>query len=164
MSIAISNIYMYNSTAQVSNAEVVVVNDTSIRVSWDPITDPGISGYIILYTSTLDGNDTQQKNITSTEPLPVLISGLSPEVEYQFQVQAVVEVDGEVFHGGKSKSVTVTTAGMYIIGNCFSAISHFVRVCMHELVIGSLYQESLKRTVPLEEVVLVLQLVLFWQC
>ncbi len=90
--------YMFvNSTAQVSNAEVVVVSGTSIRVSWDPITDPGISGYIILYTSTPDGNDTQHKNITSTEPLPVLISGLSPGMEYQFQVQAVVEVDGEVF-------------------------------------------------------------------
>ncbi len=125
-----------NSTAQVSNAEVVVVSGTSIRVSWDPITDPGISGYIILYTSTPDGNDTQQKNITSTEPLPVLISGLSPGVEYQFQVQAVVEVNGEVFLGEKSESVTVT-AGTYIV-NCFPAISHFVCVCMHELFCVSL--------------------------
>ncbi len=97
-----------NSTAQVSNAEVVVVKDTSIRVSWDPITDPGISGYIILYTSTPDGSDIQQKNITSTEPLPVLISGLSPGVEYQFQVQAVVAVDGEVFLGETSAIVNAT--------------------------------------------------------
>ncbi len=102
-----------NSTAQVFNAEVGVVSDTSIRVSWDPITDPGISGYIILYTSTPDGNNTQQKNITSTETLPVLISGLSPKVAYQLWVQAVVEVDGEVFLGEKSESVTVTTAGTY---------------------------------------------------
>ncbi len=128
MIIAISNI---NSTAQVSIADIEVVNDTSIRVSWDPITDPGISGYIILYTTTSVGNDTQQKNITSTEPLLVLISGLSPGVEYQFQVQAVVEVDGEAFLGEKSRSVTVTTAGTYNIGNCFPAISHFVCVCVH---------------------------------
>ncbi len=85
-----------------------MVSDTSIHVSWDPITDPGISGYIILYTSTSDGNNTQQKSISSTEPLPVLISGLSPGVEYKFQVQAVVEIDGEVFLGEKSESVTVT--------------------------------------------------------
>ncbi len=117
-----------NSTAQVSNAEVVVVSDISIRVFWDPITDPGISGYIILYTSTFSGNGTQQKNITSTEPLPVLISGLSPGVEYQFQVQAVVEVHGEVFLGEKSESVTVT-AGTYII-NCFPANNPHC-VCAH---------------------------------
>ncbi len=102
--------YMFvNSTAQVSNAEVGVVSGTSIHVSWDPITDPGISGYIILYTSTADGNDTQQKNITSIEPLPVLISGLSPGVEYQFQVQAVVEVNGEVFLGEESDTVKIRT-------------------------------------------------------
>ncbi len=99
-----------NSTAQVSNAEVEVVSGTSIRVSWDPITDPGISGYIILYTSLHvgDGNTIQQKSITSTEPLPVLISGLSPGVEYQFQVQAVVVADGEVFLGESSAIVSAT--------------------------------------------------------
>ncbi len=103
-----------NSTAQVSNAEVVVVSGKSIRISWDPITDPRISGYIILYTSlhVCDGNTIQQKNITSTEPLPVLISGLSPGVEYQFQVQAVVEVDGKVFLGESSEIVNAT------IGTC----------------------------------------------
>ncbi len=129
---------MYNSTAQVSNAEVEVVSDTSIRISWDPITDPGISGYIILYTSTSDGNDTQQKNITSTEPLPVLISGLSPGLEYQFQVQAVVEVDGEVFLGEKSENVTVT-AGTYNS----QLLSCNKPLRMHEL-FCSLYQESFR--------------------
>ncbi len=108
MNIVISNC-LFNSTAQVSIADIEVVSDTSIRVSWDPITDPGISGYIILYTSTPHGSDIQQKNITSTEPLPVLISGLSPGVEYQFQVQAVVEVDGEVFLGESSPIINATT-------------------------------------------------------
>ncbi len=104
--------YMFvNSTAQVSNAEVEVVSETSIQVSWDPVTDPGISGYIILFTSlhVCDGNTIQQKNITSTEPLPVLISGLSLGVEYQFKVQAVVEVDGEVFLGEESATVKTIT-------------------------------------------------------
>ncbi len=43
----------------------------------------------------------------------MLISGLSPGVEYQFQVQAVVAVDGVVFLGEKSESAKVTTS-MYM--------------------------------------------------
>ncbi len=85
--------------------------------------DPEMSGFIILYTSTSPGNRTQQKNITSTEPLPVLISGLSPGVEYQFQVQATVEVNGEVFLGEKSESVNVKTGKRLCRVNCY-AISH----------------------------------------
>ncbi len=72
------------------------------------------------------------------EPLPVLISGLSPKVVYQLWVQAVVEVNGEAFLGEKSESVTVTTAGTYNLANCFPAISHFVCFCMHELFCVSL--------------------------
>ncbi len=39
---------------------------------------------------------------------PAVVTGLSPGQLYQFQVQALVEVDGETLEGERSTSSTVT--------------------------------------------------------
>ena len=89
------------STAQVKNVVVEVINSETVLVSWSPVTLPETSGYIIFYT---DGSSTQQVNVSDPEASFTAIFSLTAGVEYQFQMQAVVKIDGEVFLGKKSNT------------------------------------------------------------
>ena len=88
----------------VKNVEVEVVSAGSVGVSWDSLDIPGIMGYIVYYSQT--GN-TQSVNVTSSTN-SVVISGLMNNVEYQFQVAAIVELNGEVVVGERSMHKSVS--------------------------------------------------------
>ena len=82
------------------NVEVEVVSDTSVRVSWDIIDIPEITGYTVYYSQT--GNRKRQSEESITVPSSdnsVVIEGLLNNVEYQFQVVAIAELDGGVITG-----------------------------------------------------------------
>ena len=88
-------------TARVKNVVIEVVNTETVLVSWSPVTLQETSGYIIFYS---DESSTQQVNVSDPEASFAVIFGLTAGVEYQFQMQAVVEIDGEVFLGKKSNT------------------------------------------------------------
>ena len=72
------------------NVEVEVVSDTSVRVSWDSVDIPEITGYTVYYSQT--GNRKRQSEGSTTVPSSdnsVVIEGLLNNVEYQFQVVAM---------------------------------------------------------------------------
>ena len=75
---------------------VEVVSATSIQVSWDRLDIPEISGYIVYYSQT--GNSEMATTVPSSKN-SVTIDGLLTDVEYQFQVVAVAELDGDVVMG-----------------------------------------------------------------
>ena len=86
-----------------TNVEVEVVSDTSVRVSWDSVDIPEITGYTVYYNQT--GNRKRQSEESITVPISdnsVVIEGLLNNVEYQFQVAAIAEVDGETIVGQRS--------------------------------------------------------------
>ncbi len=68
-------------------------------MSWTAVPVLDIAGYYIVYYSPTDA-PTDVKNVTSSVTI-VVITGLSSG-QYQFQVQAVVEIGGEVFQGERS--------------------------------------------------------------
>ncbi len=80
-----------------------IINNTSVQVSWTPITLPETTGYRVVYSPT---GTPCEKEVTVSGPAAV-VTGLSPGQSYQFQVQALVEVDGETLEG--ERSVTPTT-------------------------------------------------------
>ena len=86
------------------NLVVEVVSDTSVRVSWDSVDIPEITGYTVYYSQT--GNRKRQSEESITVPSSdnsVVIEGLLNNVEYQFQVVAIAELDdGDVFTGLRS--------------------------------------------------------------
>ena len=85
------------------NVEVEVVSDTSVRVSWDSVDIPEITGYTVYYSQT--GNRKRQSEESITVPSSdnsVVIEGLLNNVEYQFQVVAIAELDGDVIIGQRS--------------------------------------------------------------
>ena len=93
--------------ALVMNVEVEVVSDTSVRVSWNSVDIPEITGYTVYYNQT--GNRKRQSEESITVPSSdnsVVIEGLLNNVEYQFQVAAIAELDGDVIVGQRSTHKT----------------------------------------------------------
>ena len=79
-------------TAVVMNVEVEISSATSVRVSWDKLDIPEITGYIVYYSQ-------RQTDITEhifSHENSVIIDNLLTDVEYQFEVVAVTELDGEI--------------------------------------------------------------------
>ena len=86
-----------------TNVVVEIVSDTSVRVSWDSVDIPEITGYTVYYSQT--GNRKRQSEESITVPSSdnsVVIEGLLNNVEYQFQVVAIAELDGDVIMGQRS--------------------------------------------------------------
>ena len=88
-------------TAVVMNVEAEISSATSVRVSWDRFDIPEITGYIVYYSQ----RQRDIKHIFSLEN-SVIIDNLLSDVEYQFEVVAVAELDGDVVTGD-SETVTV---------------------------------------------------------
>ena len=76
-----------------------VVSATSIQVSWDRLDIPEITRYIVYYSQT--GNSEMVTTVSGSEN-SVTIDNLLIDVEYQFQVVAVAELDGDVVMGERS--------------------------------------------------------------
>ena len=73
-----------------------------MRVSWDRLDIPVITGYIVYYSQ-------RQRDITEhifSHENSVIIDNLLSDVEYHFEVVAVAELDGDVVTGD-SERVTV---------------------------------------------------------
>jgi hypothetical protein len=79
--------------ATVMNVEVEVVSTISVRVSWENIDIPEIAGYTIYYKKRQSG----EKSMTVfSSTNSVVIGGLVKNVEYEFEVVAIVEINGVV--------------------------------------------------------------------
>ena len=79
-----------------------ITSATSVRVSWDRLDIPEITVYIVYYSQ-------RQRDITEhrfSHENSVIIDNLLTDVEYQFEVVAVAELDGDVVTGD-SERVTV---------------------------------------------------------
>ena len=93
--------------APVPNLEVEVVSGSSVRLTWDRISLPEITGYIVYYRMT--GQQSQNVTVSSTVD-SVVIAGLERSAEYQFQVAARAEQNGEMIEGTRSKKTMLFTA------------------------------------------------------
>ena len=69
-----------------------VLSATSIQVFWDRLDIPEITGYIVYYSQT--GNSEMETTVPHSKNYET-IENLLTDVEYQFQVVAVAELDGE---------------------------------------------------------------------
>ena len=76
-----------------------VVSATSIQVSWDRLDIPEITSYMVYYSQT--GNSEKVTTVSSSEN-SVTIDNLLTDEEYQFQVVAVAELDGNMVMGERS--------------------------------------------------------------
>jgi hypothetical protein len=96
----------------VTMVSVEVVSANSVRVSWDSIDIPEITGYTVYYSQT--GNRERQSEEGSvTVPSSdnsVVIEGLVNNEEYQFQVAVIAVLDGDMIIGQRSMLSTIVVA------------------------------------------------------
>ncbi len=79
---------------------------SSVRVSWDSVDTPEITGYTVYYSQA--GNTSEEGNSTvSNTANSVVIESLMSNVEYQLQVVAIAELDGDVRMGERSMLTVV---------------------------------------------------------
>ena len=91
----------------VARALVETLSDTSVNVSWESVTVPGIVRYTVYYrpTDTMGRQSEQSVTVPSSES-SVVIEDLMTGVEYLFQVVATAQLGLQVFAGERSLSTT----------------------------------------------------------
>ena len=95
-------------TAVVMNVEVEITSATSVRVSWDRLDIPALTGYIVYYSQRHIIVTIEQSVNASSGENSVIIDNLLTGVEYQFEVVAVAELLGDVATGERLLSERVT--------------------------------------------------------
>ena len=90
--------------AVVMRLMVEQVSDSSVRVSWESINNPMIINYTVYYL--LIGSCKEENNVTIPSSMnSIVIRNLTGSVitDYQFQVAATAEINGEVIMGERSE-------------------------------------------------------------
>ena len=93
----------------VVNVEIDRIFSTSLRVSWDRLDIPEITRYIVYYSQTGNSEMVASVNVSGSEN-SVIIEDLMSNIQYQFEVVGVAEVEGDVVMGERSNRVTTYTA------------------------------------------------------
>ena len=70
-------------------------------MSWELLDIPEITGYIVYYSQTNNGEDIIV-NVSSSTSV-VVVTDLTSGMEYQFEVVAVAELDGDVVIGEREE-------------------------------------------------------------
>ena len=95
------------SLAKVMNVQVEFVSDSSVRVSWESINNPMIINYTVYYFINVKEDYEAEVNesiIVPSSVNSVVIGNLTESniTDYQFQVAATAEINGEVIMGERS--------------------------------------------------------------
>ena len=102
--------YSFSHTATVEEVMVASLNDTSVIVLWNVLVIPGypIDNYTVIYSpvSSKRQNEGEMMIIVPGSDTSIVITGLNPSFNYQFQVFATVIVDGQTVNGDSSSTVT----------------------------------------------------------
>ena len=98
-------------TATVEGVMVVSLNDTSVIVLWNAVIIPGhdIDNYTVIYSPVTSKRQDEGEEMMIIVPgyvTSIVITGLNPSFNYQFQVFATVIVDGQTLNGDRSNTVT----------------------------------------------------------
>ena len=93
---------------QLMNVVVEVVSATSVRVSWDRIDLPEITGYTVYYSQTGNRRRSGEESVTvPSSARSVVIGSLESNVHYQFQVVAIIQLTGTPVLSERSDTVIV---------------------------------------------------------
>lgn len=93
--------------AKVESIEAEALSATSARVTWEPVDVAEVTGYLVYYRPLvavrldLEGEEKVPKTDSS-----VVIRNLMSNVEYWFEVAAVVEVNGRTLTGERTGANT----------------------------------------------------------
>ena len=97
--------YSFSHTATVEEVMVASLNDTSVIVLWTEVVISGhdINTYTVIY-SPLTSKRQEGEIIVLGSVTSIVITGLDPSFNYQFQVFATVIVGGQTLEGDRSNT------------------------------------------------------------
>ena len=111
---------------RITQLEFDILSATSVRVSWNRLNIPEITGYIVYYSQK--SNAELSVNISSPDT-SVIIYNLISDIQYQFEVVAVAKLNGDVVIGQRSPtSSTILLHSSLIIGNSAQSMSEYNHV------------------------------------
>ena len=97
------------------NVQVESVSDSSVRVSWEIMNNPMIIYYTVYYF--LNVTEDYEAEVNESIIVPHSVDSVVIEkltelniTDYQFQVAATAEINGEVIMGESSDAVTLPTS------------------------------------------------------
>ena len=100
--------YSFSHTATVEEVMVESLNDTAVIVSWMEVVISGhdIDTYTVIYSPvTSKSQDEVEMIIVPGNVTSIVITGLDPSFNYQFQVFATVIVGGQTLEGDRNNTV-----------------------------------------------------------
>ena len=91
---------------------VASLNDTSVNVSWTEVVIPGhdINNYTVIYSPVTSKRQEEGEMmiIVPGSVTSIVITGLDPSFNYQFQVFATVIIDGQTLEGDRSNTTNTS--------------------------------------------------------
>ena len=101
---------IFVSLAKVMNVQVELVSDSSVRVSWEIINNPMITNYTVYSFINVMEDHEAEVIIVPHSVNSVVIGNLTESniTDYQFQVAATAEINGEVIMGERSDAIRST--------------------------------------------------------
>ena len=124
-------------TAAVQGVRVTPLTDTSVTVSWSPVVIPNfpIETYTVVYSPVSESRRRQDGEMTVEFPGSAtsgVITDLDLALSYQFQVFAIITVDGVPLEGERS-----TVDIIYTCTCMFTKCKHKLdKYCVHHLLVG----------------------------
>ena len=107
--------YSFSHTATVEEVMVASLNDTSVIVSWTEVVISGhdIDTYTVIYSplTSKSQDEGEMMIIVPGSVTSIVITGLDPSFNYQFQVFATVIVGGQTLEGDRNNTAA-TVRGM----------------------------------------------------
>ena len=91
----------------VINNIVMEISATSVRVSWDRLDIPEITGHIVYYSQTVNSIFTETSVYVPSSQNSVVIDNLLTNMEYQFQIVATAEFNRETMRGQRSERIVI---------------------------------------------------------
>ena len=127
--------YSFSHTATVEEVIVASLNDTSVIVLWNALVIPGypIYTYTVIYSPVTSKSQEEREMmiIVPGSVTSIVITGLNPSFNYQFQVFATVIIDGQTLEGERNNTVTTIRGEKNVLEKLFKLFS--VCRCEYEL-------------------------------
>ena len=106
--------------AVVSGVLVVILNSTSVRISWTPVNLTVVDHYTVHYTTVGGVSGIATFSATSSSGV---VSGLQRGQEYWFSVTVTLNVSGGSFNGSSNYTLPPVTCEFQIDNSIMSSIN-----------------------------------------
>jgi len=105
----VTNLFTYAGIQPPSDVRATVLTPRSVEVTWDPSSSPGVTGYLISYTTTASYTSSGSVTVNGGSTTSGTLTNLEENTLYTITVQATI--NGTMSVNSNEVSVTTYTDG-----------------------------------------------------